>query len=172
MAFRFRREGDFVKHRIHMERMGMQPWLEDFKWRAVNWHYELYMQPKARQALRNQTQDYARHLQRMYDYMHCGKSTKNLDKDISAVEREKDYLSRQSASRPDKFMHDTRYFVWRPAVPNIVPNRVSTNPFCPVSANKTGWREQVKRLIPEPKPRGKRNPVAGTDDAAPVMPRV
>lgn len=30
MAFVFRREGDHIKHRIHMERMGIQPWVEDF----------------------------------------------------------------------------------------------------------------------------------------------
>merc|ERR1712167_396147 len=51
MAFRFKREGDYIKRCVHMERMGMQPWIEDFKWRVMDWHYGFYLGPKARNAI-------------------------------------------------------------------------------------------------------------------------
>ncbi len=51
MAFRFRREGDFVKHRKKMTNSGMQPWVNDFKYRVIDWHYQLYMGGMARRAV-------------------------------------------------------------------------------------------------------------------------
>jgi hypothetical protein len=116
--YRFRREGDFIKHRARAEFMGIQPFMADLKWRAVNWHYSFYMKQKASQAL---------------------------------------------GSLRAEGVHPV-------FIPNIVPLRASSNPFCEASANKTGWQEVKTRRIPDPLPRGKHF-VSGTDDSTPPMPK-
>merc|ERR1712183_271340 len=39
----------------------------------------------------------------------------------------------------------TRFFANTTAIPQAVPYRRSSNPFCPVSQNRTGWREYVEQ---------------------------
>lgn len=51
MAFRFRREGDFVKHRKKMSNSGMTPWVHDFKHRVMAFHYDGYMREQARRTI-------------------------------------------------------------------------------------------------------------------------
>jgi len=60
----------------------------------------------------------------------------------------------------------------RAFVPNIVPQRRQTNPFCAASSNATGWREvkPLKRLLKECKPRT-HHQISGTDDSIPEMPK-
>mmetsp|Transcript_29150 Transcript_29150/g.67092 ORF Transcript_29150/g.67092 Transcript_29150/m.67092 type:complete len:178 (-) Transcript_29150:26-559(-) len=175
MAFRFRREGDRIKHRIHLERSGMQPWIEDFKWRAVDFHYQFYMGPKARNAILSQHK-LAPKLQDTFEKRSHGF--------ITRVPKEH---ADSAAYRPNS----TRYFAWTTCTPQITPFRKSSNPFCPVTSNKTGWREYVEQanikgahrakspyerqhrvnLIPDPKPKGRKHEVAGTDDAVPIFPK-
>ena len=150
MAHRFHREGDFIKHRARAEFMGIRPFMEDLKWRAVDWHYQFYMRDKARKAILSRQRE-APKLQFVADMRFSGKSTKFHTGDFE--------------------IQATRYFTWTTFLPNIVPNRVSTNPFCKESANTTGWKETVSRRIPDPLPRG-RAFVSGTDDSVPVMPRL
>mmetsp|Transcript_76330 Transcript_76330/g.220565 ORF Transcript_76330/g.220565 Transcript_76330/m.220565 type:complete len:180 (+) Transcript_76330:122-661(+) len=176
MAFIFRREGDHIKHRIHMERMGIQPWIEDFKYRVVGWHYNYYMGPKARSAvMSNQAQ-----ARKMEESM-----------------RKRSMLGTPQA-KGDKTAHikvpyshmSTKHFTWTTCIPRIAPQRKSSNPFCPVTPNRTGWQEYVEQLdvrgavrvqppkdrqhryqyTVDPKPKGKKHVVSGTDDTVPVMP--
>mmetsp|Transcript_16011 Transcript_16011/g.42282 ORF Transcript_16011/g.42282 Transcript_16011/m.42282 type:complete len:174 (+) Transcript_16011:1434-1955(+) len=170
MAFRFRREGDRIKHKVHMERMGMQPWIEDFKWRAVDWHYNYYMGPKARNAIMS-NQRAAPKMQEVFEKQSHGFIQKG-----------------PSAGGPPHLR--TKHFAWTTALPQTVPYHKSTNPFCSVTPNKTGWREYVEHAnlrgavrpespkhrqhriqhIMDPKPKGDRGVVSGTDDTVPVMP--
>ena len=101
--------------------MGIEPFMADLKWRAVNWHYSFYMNQKASQALSS--------------------------------------LKSPTPTPLPIF------------IPNIVPTRKSTNPFCETSGNKTGWQEVKTRRIADPQPRGKHF-VSGTDDSTPPMPKV
>mmetsp|Transcript_66866 Transcript_66866/g.160073 ORF Transcript_66866/g.160073 Transcript_66866/m.160073 type:complete len:178 (-) Transcript_66866:20-553(-) len=174
MAFRFRREGDLIKHRMHLERTGMQPWIEDFKWRVVDWHYQFYMGPKARSAILSQHK-VAPKLQEVFD------------------KRSHGFVTRMQRNQAEgaKYSHDhTRFFAWTTFTPQITPYRKNSNPFCPVTPNKTGWREYVEisnprgavrakapnerqhrvKLIPDPRPRGPKTQIAGTDDSVPIFP--
>mmetsp|Transcript_36564 Transcript_36564/g.67005 ORF Transcript_36564/g.67005 Transcript_36564/m.67005 type:complete len:178 (-) Transcript_36564:84-617(-) len=175
MAFRFRREGDYIKHRMHLERSGMRPWIEDFKWRAVDWHYQYYMGPKARNAILSQHK-LAPKLQDTFEKRSHGFITRVPREQADSV-----------AYRPNS----TRYFAWTTCTPQIQPFRKTSNPFCPVTPNKTGWREYVEienprgavrtkapnerqhrvTKIADPKPRGHKAQIAGTDDTVPIFPK-
>ncbi|CAJ1327232.1 unnamed protein product [Effrenium voratum] len=128
MAFRFRREGDRIKHKVHMERMGMSPWIEDFKWRAIDWHYQFYMGPKARNAVMS-NQRHTRSVQDVYDKRSNG-----------FVQR----LSRDDAAATPYSHSRTKFFAWTTCLPRVTPLHKTSNPFCPVTPNKTGWREYIE----------------------------
>ncbi|KAF4725171.1 hypothetical protein FOZ62_002789 [Perkinsus olseni] len=164
MAFRFRREGDRIKHRMHEERMGMRPWIRDFKWRVFGWHYEFYMGNKARQALLKD-QKLAPTMQVFCDLKSNGVSTKGLNATKGADNRPE--------HGPLEF-NKTKYFTWRPCIPNIVPYRKSTSPFCKVSSNTTGWTELQNKRIPDPVPKGwsgHNQGIGGTDESVPIHPQ-
>ncbi len=114
-----------------MEFMGIQPFIADLKWRAVNWHYSFYMSEKASQSLRS----------------------------LGRIPQANAAPGQENLKYPAVF------------VPNPMPLRKSTNPFCEASANTTGWQGVVNRRIPDPLPRGKHF-VSGTDDSTPPMPKV
>mmetsp|Transcript_3168 Transcript_3168/g.5150 ORF Transcript_3168/g.5150 Transcript_3168/m.5150 type:complete len:178 (-) Transcript_3168:62-595(-) len=174
MAFRFRREGDRIKHKIHLERMGIQPWIEGFKWRAVDWHYNYYMGPKARSAIMSR-QSAARRVQDIFDRRSHGFIRRTPPEDIAG-----------QPYTPDK----TKHFAWTTCIPQITPYQRTSNPFCPVTANRTGWREYVEHYQPrgsvrpaspknpqhrvqlrlDPKPKGHKHVVSGTDDTVPIFP--
>jgi hypothetical protein len=175
MAFRFRREGDRIKHRVHVERMGIQPWIQDFRWRVVDWHYQYYMGPKARTAILSDQRG-ARQLQDVFDRRSHG-----------FVQR----LSEPDASAAKYSQFHTKHFAWTTCTPQAVPYLRNSNPFCPVTPNRTGWREYVEQkevrgavrakspdarqhrvqYIMDPKPKGGKHVVSGTDDTVPVHPR-
>lgn len=46
MAFRFRREGQFVKNRLHLDQSGFRPFMDELKWEVLEWHYNFYMAPQ------------------------------------------------------------------------------------------------------------------------------
>jgi hypothetical protein len=164
MAFRFRREGDFVKHRKRMSNMGMQPWVNDFKYRVIGWHYDFYMKDQSRRAI-NSNQHGAEEAQLHYDSQINEVQTR---KGIS--EHDKDILSRMD-QRGVRFSDQViRYFNWRPFVPNVIPHRANSNPFCAVTANTTGWREAPSRRNSDPQPKGG-HAIAGTDDSVPIFPK-
>eukprot|EP00927_Polykrikos_kofoidii_P072615 TRINITY_DN68716_c0_g1_i1.p1 TRINITY_DN68716_c0_g1~~TRINITY_DN68716_c0_g1_i1.p1 ORF type:complete len:176 (+),score=19.74 TRINITY_DN68716_c0_g1_i1:70-597(+) len=172
MAFRFRREGDRIKHRMHFERTGIQPWVEDFKWRVVDWHYNYYMGPKARNAILS-NQKGANGAREFYEKRSHG-------------------FVRSKSDAPQFQQHRTKYFAHTTFIPQVAPYRQTTNPFCPVTPNKTGWREYVEQknvrgavrpasprsedaqhrctFLADPKPKGGKHVVSGTDDTVPVMP--
>eukprot|EP00386_Alphamonas_edax_P012673 GDKI01039450.1.p1 GENE.GDKI01039450.1~~GDKI01039450.1.p1 ORF type:complete len:148 (-),score=36.75 GDKI01039450.1:270-713(-) len=145
MAFRFKREGDFVKNYVHWERTGIRPWMDDFKWRATEWHYKFAMGPVARNALKS-NQEASEKLQYMMDAMHAGEQS-------------------------SKFPWKTKRFYFRTALPNVVPYRKSSNPFCPVTPNKSGWSEWNQRIRPNPAPAGHAHEIGGTDFSVPVFPK-
>eukprot|EP00930_Biecheleria_cincta_P043647 TRINITY_DN29957_c0_g1_i1.p1 TRINITY_DN29957_c0_g1~~TRINITY_DN29957_c0_g1_i1.p1 ORF type:complete len:178 (+),score=20.11 TRINITY_DN29957_c0_g1_i1:35-568(+) len=174
MAFIFRREGDRIKHKIHMERMGMSPWIEDFKWRAIDWHYQYYMGPKARGAIMSNQRN-ARSIQDVYDRRSHG-----------FVQR---WSKEQAATAPNSHQR-TKHFAWTTCLPRVSPLHRTSNPFCPVTPNRTGWREYVEQKdvrgavrpkspkakqhriqhIMDPKPKAGKHVVSGTDDTVPIMP--
>jgi hypothetical protein len=158
--YRFRREGDAIKHRARMEFNKVTPFMEDFKWRAVNWQYKFYMSKKSEEAILSSQKEIER-IQFKKDLEICGDSRKGLN------ETEIEDKSVNPFFHPNK----TRFFTWNTKfVPNMVPNKISTNPFCPQSQNKTGWIHAKSRKIPDPLPRGKHF-VSGTDDSVPIMPK-
>mmetsp|Transcript_81272 Transcript_81272/g.143352 ORF Transcript_81272/g.143352 Transcript_81272/m.143352 type:complete len:190 (-) Transcript_81272:85-654(-) len=186
MAFRFRREGDRIKHKIHMERMGMSPWIEDFKWRAIDWHYQYYMGPKARSAIMS-NQRQTRSIQDVFDRRSHGFTQR---------------LAPEEAKTAAYSSQRTKYFAWTTCLPRVSPLHKSSNPFCPVTPNKTGWREYIEQKdvrgavrsrspkmmgaegkpgpwpaqqhrvqhIMDPKPKGSKHVISGTDDTVPIMP--
>jgi hypothetical protein len=164
MAFRFRREGDYVKHRVKMSNSGMQPWVNDFKYRVVDWHYQFYMRDQARRAI-NSNQANAEQTQTYFDSKVGNLQTRKglSDSDKSAL--------KSMDERGIHFSEEViRYFNWRPFVPNVVPHRANSNPFCPVTPNKTGWKEAPKRRLTDPQPMSG-HPIAGTDDSVPIFPK-
>lgn len=148
MAFRFRKEGNWIKRRTHWTQMGMQPWLEDFKYRVTDFHYQFYMGPQARKALLSRQEDCAA-MQRRSDLQLNGRSTKSLC----------------------GYQENTRKFYFQTFLPNVVPLRRSSNPFCRQSWNTTGWKEVYQSRRPVLRPGGEKNQVAGTDDSIPPMPK-
>ena len=164
MAFRFRREGDFVKHRKKMTNSGMQPWVNDFKYRVVDWHYQLYMGGQARRAV-NSNQANAEATQVHFDSqvgpLQTRRGISDTDKEVI------DKLDAKGVGFSDEVI---RYFNWRPFVPNVVPHRANSNPFCPVSSNTTGWKEVASRRLTDPRPMAG-HAIAGTDDSVPIFPK-
>eukprot|EP00811_Abedinium_folium_P010305 NODE_19531_length_839_cov_4.617978.p2 GENE.NODE_19531_length_839_cov_4.617978~~NODE_19531_length_839_cov_4.617978.p2 ORF type:complete len:178 (-),score=60.92 NODE_19531_length_839_cov_4.617978:223-756(-) len=175
MAFRFRREGDRIKHRVHIERMGMQPWIEDFKWRVVDFHYNFYMGPKARSAIMSNQLE-TRRMQDAFDRQSHGCVRRAAPQAVVPAQKQ-------------NFPHVTKHFAWTTYIPQAVPYHKNSNPFCAVSHNKTGWREYVEmesrgavrvkppedaqhrfKRIMDPKPKGWKHVVSGTDDTVPVFP--
>mmetsp|Transcript_13599 Transcript_13599/g.23690 ORF Transcript_13599/g.23690 Transcript_13599/m.23690 type:complete len:178 (-) Transcript_13599:69-602(-) len=174
MAFRFRREGDRIKHKVHVERMGIQPWIEDFKWRVVDWHYNFYMGPRARSAIMS-NQRAARRVQDVFDRRSHG-----------FIQRMPLVDAKEARYTPDR----TKHFSWTTSIPQVTPYQRNSNPFCPVTPNRTGWREYVEQyevrgavrpkspkanqhriqFTPDPKPKGHKHVVSGTDDTVPVFP--
>jgi len=134
--------------------MGIRPFMEDLKWRAVNWHYDFYLRDKAKKAILS-NQRAAPKIQWVADLKASGRSTKSLHA--------------ADPAGPGFEPHRTKFFTWPVCIPDIVPNRKSSNPFAP--GNSTGWRESVVRRIADPLPRGKAF-VSGTDDSVPTMPRL
>ena len=164
MAFRFRREGDFVKHRKKMTNSGMMPWVNDFKYRVVDWHYQFYMRGQARRAI-NSNQSNAEATQTYFDSKIGPLQTrKGISADDQSLLAD---LDQKGVHFSDEVI---RYFNWRPFVPNMVPHRVNSNPFCPVTANTTGWKESPTRRLTDPQPKGG-DSIAGTDDAVPIFPK-
>ena len=166
MAFRFRREGDFVKHRKRMSNMGMQPWVNDFKYRVIGWHYDFYMRDQSRRAI-NSNQHQAEETQKFYDAkipsceIRTSKGLTDYDKDVL------DRMEERGVKFSDNII---RYFNWRPFVPNVIPHRANSNPFCPITPNTTGWREAPVRRNSDPQPKGG-HAIAGTDDSVPIFPK-
>jgi hypothetical protein len=164
MAFRFRREGDYIKHRTRMSNMGMQPWVNDFKHRVIGWHYDFYMKDQSRRAIVGD-QHSSESAQIQYDQGRLHQTRKGLSSSDKAVIKEMD---KRGIKYSDKI---TRYFTWRPFVPNVAPYRANSNPFCPVTSNVTGWKEAVVgRVSTDPQPKGGHH-VAGTDDSVPIFPK-
>lgn len=164
MAFRFRREGDYVKHRVKMANSGMKPWVNDFKYRVVDWHYQFYMRDQARRAI-NSNQANAERTQTYFDSKEGKLQTR---KGLS--EKDKEDLKSLDAKGVHFSDDIIRYFNWRPFVPNVVPQRANSNPFCPVTSNTTGWKEAPKRRLTDPQPMGGHK-IAGTDDSVPIFPK-
>jgi hypothetical protein len=164
MAFRFRREGDFVKHRKKMTSSGMAPWVNDFKYRVIQWHSDFYMKDQARRAI-NTNQSNAEMTQMHFDSRvgehQTGKGLSVGDKSVLAE------MDRRGIKFSDNVI---RYFNWRPFVPNVTPSRANSNPFCPVSANRTGWKEAPKRRSTDPQPM-MGHQIAGTEDSVPIFPK-
>lgn len=142
-----------MKHRVKMSQSGMQPWVNDFKYRVVDWHYQFYMRDQARRAI-NSNQLNAERTQTFFD-----SKVGNLQ------------MRKGLSDRTVEFSEEVvRYFNWRPFVPNVVPHRANSNPFCPVTPNKTGWKESPKRRLTDPQPMGG-HAIAGTDDSVPIFPK-
>jgi hypothetical protein len=164
MAFRFRREGDFVKHRKKMTNSGMQPWVNDFKYRVVDWHYQFYMRGQARRAIMS-NQANAELTQSFFDSKVGFQQTR---KGVSSEDKE---LMKSLDERGVKFSDEVvRYFNWRPFVPNVVPHRANSNPFCAVTPNTTGWKDSPKRRLTDAQPKSG-HAIAGTDDSVPIFPK-
>eukprot|EP00389_Voromonas_pontica_P007939 GDKH01012004.1.p1 GENE.GDKH01012004.1~~GDKH01012004.1.p1 ORF type:complete len:153 (-),score=5.58 GDKH01012004.1:63-521(-) len=152
MAYRFKREGIRTKRHIPERLKGMRPYVDEFKWFTRDFHYKFYMVPKAKEALHSNQQQ-AEELQYVMDQVETGNVT-------------------------SKFPHKTglrsptRRFYARVAVPNITAMRKSSNPFCPLTPNRSGWCGILDEKIPMLKPWGANHQIGGTDSSVPVFPRV
>ncbi|XP_026194456.1 uncharacterized protein LOC113147590 [Cyclospora cayetanensis] len=164
MAFRFRREGQYVKSRVHLDRSGFKPFMKELKWEIFEWHYKRHMGPLAVRALM-QHQQGSEKLQYLQDISLTGGSSKFLSPDSSR-------------------------FFFATALPIVRPVKRSSNPFCLLSANKTGFvyhnenpnylkkgpstlvgiPRLTKRRTGYPNPHGKRK-IGGTDPTPPVFPK-
>mmetsp|Transcript_20959 Transcript_20959/g.43521 ORF Transcript_20959/g.43521 Transcript_20959/m.43521 type:complete len:156 (-) Transcript_20959:115-582(-) len=153
----------------------MQPWVEDFKWRVIDWHYNFYMGPKARGAVMS-NQKGVRQLQEVFDKRSHGFTTR---------------LAEPASSSAPYSPQRTKYFAWTTCIPQVAPYKRNSNPFCKVSPNVTGWREYVEQKdvrgaarpktpdvpphrvqhILNPKPKGSKHVVAGTNDEVPTFPK-
>ncbi|CEM09727.1 unnamed protein product [Vitrella brassicaformis CCMP3155] len=148
MAFRYRREGLYTKSRCHLDQTGMRPYVDEFRWRVTDWHYRFWMGPTAHRALRKY-QGGSDQLQYLLDGIAAG-----------------------TKSAKYKYGSPTRRFHFRTAVPQVVPYLKSSNPFCPVTPNKTGWDLWTKTRRDEPMIRDHRHDaIGGTDPNPPIMPK-
>lgn len=68
-----------------------------------------------------------------------------------------------------KFPTPTKVPFIRTALPITVPYLRTSNPFCPVTDNKTGWEEWRLKKIEDPKVMGKHQ-IGGTDPNPPKWP--
>jgi hypothetical protein len=147
-----------------MSNMGMQPWVNDFKYRVIGWHYDFYMKDQSRRAI-NSNQHGAEEAQVHYDSqipeVQTYKGISESDKDLLAR------MDQRGVRFSDKVI---RYFNWRPFVPNVIPYRANSNPFCPITSNTTGWREAPNSRNSDPQPKGG-HAIAGTDDSVPIFPK-
>uniref|UniRef100_A0A0G4FWT5 Uncharacterized protein n=1 Tax=Chromera velia CCMP2878 TaxID=1169474 RepID=A0A0G4FWT5_9ALVE len=143
MAYIFRREGTKSKRGLR-HRCGIEPWIDHFRWRVVEWHYKFSMGPTAQRALRSH-QSEAEKLQYIIDHAKTGQTK--------------------------KFLNPSKRFYFRTALPNVVPYRRSSNPFCPVSSNVSGFSAWIPQKRPEPHCKDPKHEIAGTDDARRPMPR-
>lgn len=126
----------------------MQPWVHDYKHRVLAWHYDLYMRDMARRAI-NGNQSNAEETQVHFD-------TK-----VGEVQEGKGLNGNSQGAR---------HFTWRTFVPNVTPLRANSNPFCPVTPNRTGWKEAPVRRLTDPQPMSG-HAIAGTDDSVPIFPK-
>ncbi|KAL8453754.1 hypothetical protein Emed_000695 [Eimeria media] len=167
MAFRFRREGQFVKNRVHLDRSGFKPFMQELKWEVFEWHYQRHMGPLAVKALMAYQQGAEKLL-----YLSTLKEVGEMVNPVLASPRR-------------------RYFL-ATALPLVRPLKRSSNPFCPLSANKTGFvyhnanpvyynkgplratgggfPRLAARKTGSPMPHGKRK-IGGTDATPPVFPK-
>ncbi|CAD7953572.1 unnamed protein product [Amoebophrya sp. A120] len=164
MAFRFRREGNYTKHRKHMENMGLQPWLDDFRWRVCNFQYHWYLGPKAHQAIEENAIG-----QREIPYL---QNIPSREQHVATTTGARNTAAGQGLVHHVARGQHNRSAPFRTFLPNIVPQRKQSNPFCLSSHNSTGWVEARGRteLLTETKPRTKHQ-VSGTDDRIPEMPK-
>lgn len=51
MAFRYRREGQFTKFRVHFDRSGFRPYIDELKWEIMDWHYQRALGPRMKKSL-------------------------------------------------------------------------------------------------------------------------
>jgi len=144
VAFRFKREGSFVKRRIHLDESGMRPWNEDFKFRVQNYQYRYWMMPQAHKALLSY-------------------------QDGAAILKGHLETEASSSAATSKFSTPTRTLFFKTAIPQSVPNLITSNPFCRISSNKTGWETYRTPIVPEL--RCARKQVAGTDVVPPIFPK-
>ena len=153
-----------MKHRTKLKNSGIQPWVHDFKFRVVEWHYQFYMRDMARRAI-VKDQFNAENSQKYFD-SRAGKlqTRKGIsDEDLSVLS--------EMDSKGVKFSDEViRYFNWGFFLPNIVPHKANSNPFCPVSSNSTGWKEAPRRRLTDPQPMAG-HAIAGTDDSVPIFPK-
>lgn len=178
-----------MKHRVHMENMGLQPWLEDFKWRVCDFQYHWYLGPKAHRAIRENASFGASRVEGPVQVAGQGKRQKlevtrspNIaggagtstggdrgDGLVDVVPGGRGAAHPQPQLRPE---YQGRRIPLRTFIPNIVPQRRQSNPFCLSSSNVTGWVDArgKSNLLRETKPRTKHQ-ISGTDDRIPEMPK-
>ncbi|KAF8820392.1 hypothetical protein IE077_003220 [Cardiosporidium cionae] len=72
-----------------------------------------------------------------------------------------------SGRKSSKFSQRSKFF-FRSALPMAIPYIRNTNPFCPVSANRSGWEEWKKKLIEYPTAKGGHQ-IGGTNPLPPTF---
>ncbi|KAF8820682.1 hypothetical protein IE077_002924 [Cardiosporidium cionae] len=142
MAYRFFREGQFVKCRKHFDRSGMRPWIDEFQWEVTNWHYKYWMGPQIQKILQEKSSE-----------------ALNLQYHLDVI---------TSGGNSSKFSQRSKFF-FRSALPMAIPYIRSSNPFCPLSANRTGWEECKNKLIEYPTVKGSHQ-IGGTNPLPPTFP--
>eukprot|EP01066_Platyproteum_vivax_P003941 Platyproteum_vivax@DN14950_c0_g1_i1.p1 len=145
MAKMFRREGEYFKHRVLQEKTGMDLWIRDLRWRTVNWHYERYMTEDAAKSLRSNAEG-ALALLKLHTVINQGEESQ-------------------------RYPCRTRNMYLKTFLPQNVPWLRTSNPFCTITPNKTGWKTPRHKVIPEPRPRCKHE-IGGTNSKPPIHPAV
>ncbi len=144
---------------------GVKPWVNDFRYRVLAWHYKFYMQKRAKELLLASQEDLEGETKRAF---------RALGEHVSPGLSKSDKVTLdQHTKETGNVFHPSisRYFRWKTFIPSVTPFKSSSSPFCRVSHNATGWIDAEERKIPDLQPRGSKHKVGGSDDSVPIMPR-
>lgn len=133
-----------MKHRMHFDRSGMRPWIDEFKWEVMAWHYNFWMGPEAKKTL-----------------LKFQQGSEKLQFILDTI---------ASRSKSKRFPTPTRRFFFRNALPMTIPFVRTSNPFCPMTENKVGWVAWHPKKIPCPRSQAKHQ-IGGTVPEPPVFPK-
>ncbi|UVC49736.1 hypothetical protein MACK_003847 [Theileria orientalis] len=152
MAYRYLRHGLYTR-RKKLEVNGFKPFIDNLMWTVTNFHYQYYFNNISKHSILSNQAQIDKLVKFTSSFSHANTSTPNNPGTSEA---------NLTGRSPIKYM--------RCAIPQIVPYRRQTNPFCPNSSNKTGFQFKYKNLLKYPRPIRNRK-LAITDLEVPQFPK-